>query len=111
MESGYSSKRKSKVINNEDGYILSEKEQEKVVAEEQPASYNTNKVKLQLRISTRYIVPKDRTISGKRYEWERAGAIVEVDEIDAPGLLAKTLGNKTCCGSSPDNLKVFIRVE
>ena len=50
-------------------------------------------------------------MSGKRYEWERAGAVVEVDSEDAPGLLEKRLGDKICCGGSPDNLKVFIRLE
>jgi hypothetical protein len=36
--------------------------------------------------------------SGKQYRWEKAGAIVEVDEQDVPDLLKRRLGKKTCCG-------------
>lgn len=45
-------------------------------------------------------------VSGKHYEWSRAGAIVIVDEQDVPELLAKRLGGKTCCGS-PDGNQIF----
>lgn len=43
-------------------------------------------------------------VSGKQYEWGRAGAIVEVDEHDVPELLSKRLGGKTCCGASDGNI-------
>lgn len=69
------------------------------------------KVKLQSRISARVVVSGDKTISGKRYEWKRSGDIVEVEKEDAPGLLEKRIGDKTCCGGSPDNLNIFILVE
>lgn len=45
--------------------------------------------------------------SGQRYEWNRAGAIVEVDEKDVPELLAKRLGGRTCCGSDREGNKIF----
>jgi len=36
-------------------------------------------------------------VSGRHYEWMRAGAIVDVDEQDVPELLGKQM-NKSCCG-------------
>lgn len=36
--------------------------------------------------------------SGEQYVWEKAGAIVSVDERDVPELLAKRRGKKPCCG-------------
>lgn len=42
--------------------------------------------------------------SGKSYEWTRAGAIVMVNELDVPELLAKRLGGQTCCGSKGGNV-------
>lgn len=44
--------------------------------------------------------------SGKQYEWNRAGAIVSVDERDIPELLSKRLGGKSCCGGEEGN-KIF----
>jgi hypothetical protein len=38
--------------------------------------------------------------SGKLYEWDKAGAIVSVDEQDVSELLSKRRGKKTCCGNS-----------
>lgn len=46
----------------------------------------------------------DGQVSGRHYEWTRAGAILEVDERDVPELIAKRLGGKTCCGSQDGNL-------
>lgn len=91
---------------------LDAKEEKVEVAEEPQPSYNTikqSKQKLQLQISARVI--QNGPVTGKRYEWERSGAIVEVDEEDAPGLLAKKLGDKPCCGGNPEHMKLFILVE
>lgn len=113
MASRRSSKRKVGIEEIKEGMMeqedFSEKEEELVVETYETPIYN--KVKIQSRISARVVVSGDRTVSGKRYEWKRSGDIVEVDKEDAPGLLEKRLGDKTCCGASPDNLKVFILVE
>lgn len=88
-----------------------EEKDEVEVAEEPKTSYNSTKKRLQLKISAKVIVREDMTKSGKRYIWERAGAIVEVEDEDVPGLLEKRLGNATCCGGDPENLKIFALVE
>lgn len=44
-------------------------------------------------------------ISGKQYDWMRAGDTVSVLEDDAPELLKKRLGKKQCCGG--DYNKIF----
>jgi len=44
-------------------------------------------------------------VSGQLYEWNRAGAIVDVDERDVPELLAKRSGKKPCCGG--ERTKIF----
>jgi hypothetical protein len=43
--------------------------------------------------------------SGRPYEWNKAGAIVNVDESDVPELLAKRSGKKPCCGG--ERTKIF----
>lgn len=102
------SKRKSE-IEKPISYDWDKSEDDEELGIETSDSPIYNKVRLQSRISARIIA--SGSVSGKRYEWKRSGAIVEVDEEDAPGLLEKRLGDKTCCGGSPDNLKVFIRLE
>jgi len=44
-------------------------------------------------------------VSGQLYEWNKAGAIVDVDESDVPELLAKRSGKKPCCGG--ERTKIF----
>ena len=83
---------------------------EEGVAKEPEKEYDfSSKVKLRLRISARYSATG--SVTGKRYTWERAGTIVEVDEADAPDLLKKRLGQNACCGGSPDRLNVFEKLE
>lgn len=41
---------------------------------------------------------KYRGLSGKEYEWQKAGDVVMVFEEDAPTLLSKKIGNRGCCG-------------
>ena len=43
-------------------------------------------------------------VSGELYRWNKAGAIVEVDERDVSELLKRRYGKKTCCGESRSNL-------
>ena len=111
------SKRKSSLEDFEEVLEEEELEEDLGIETSDTPIYNTYSssksatVKLQSRISAKVIVSGDRTKSGKRYVWERSGAIVEVDDIDAPGLLEKSMGDKTCCGSSPENLRIFILVE
>ena len=103
MESRRSNKRKSSLVDEED-----------VVAEEPEVIYNIvdrkpAAVKLQLRIDAK--VKLSGSVTGELYIWERAGAIVEVDEKDSLELLNKRLGKKSCCGGSRDGLKVFELIE
>jgi hypothetical protein len=91
-----------------DGY----KVKKEVVAEEERPLYNTNRkpvvvsVKLQNMINAKVKLPGP--VTGKLYIWERAGAVVEVDEEDAAGFLAKTLGEQGCCGGKPYNIFQFV---
>lgn len=36
--------------------------------------------------------------SGQQYEWMSAGNVMDVDERDVPELLAKRIGERSCCG-------------
>lgn len=38
--------------------------------------------------------------TGKPYVWNGAGSVVGVAEEDAPFLLSKVIGNRSCCGGS-----------
>lgn len=38
--------------------------------------------------------------TGKLYEWNRAGSVVEIDILDAPTLLEKRIKSQSCCNSS-----------
>ena len=65
--------------------------------------YNTNKkVSLKSLLSAR--IRLQGSVTKKNYEWSKAGTIVDVDEKDAPDLLTKKLGEKFCCGGSPNML-------
>lgn len=76
----------------------------KVTVEEiQPKSI-INTVGIQSLIDAHLIY--DGQVSGRHYEWGRAGAIVNVDESDVPDLLSKRLGTKSCCGQQDTN-KIF----
>ena len=46
-------------------------------------------------------------VTGKRYVWDSAGSVVEVDFLDGEILLAKKSNGKTCCGSSKGDNSVF----
>lgn len=69
-----------------------------VLATQETVTYN--KTKLVCRISAE--VKLQGSITGKFYRWEKAGAVVEVDERDASALLKKRLGEKHCCGGKPN---------
>ena len=49
--------------------------------------------------------------TGKQYEWNKAGSILDVDVLDSETLLAKRIGGTGCCGNSnQDGNVVFIKV-
>lgn len=70
------------------------------VAVEQPAPkpYNSISVKLQLCIDAH--ASYDGEVSGRHYDWARAGSIVAVDATDAPKLLEKRIKAQSCCSGS-----------
>lgn len=73
-----------------------------VVEKKNPATINKT-VKIESLIDAYLQYTGQET--GQQYEWARAGTIISVREEDAPELLAKRLGKKTCCGNG-DN-KIF----
>ncbi len=75
--------------------------QPKVV--EKPAEVIIKVVKIESLIDSHFVYTG--RISGKSYEWPKAGSTTEVLEEDVPELLEKRLGGKSCCGNS-DN-KIF----
>jgi hypothetical protein len=46
-------------------------------------------------------------VTGKRYEWEKAGEIVLVNSEDVPELLSKVIGGAGCCGAVSNGNVVF----
>lgn len=43
-------------------------------------------------------------VSGRPYEWVKAGAVVSVADEDVPELLGKRLGRKSCCGDNENKI-------
>lgn len=58
-------------------------------------------VPLRLRIPARYIAVG--SVTGNRYEWQRAGDVVSVDSSDADVLLAKVVRG-LCCSGTENNV-------
>lgn len=46
-------------------------------------------------------------VSGKVYEWPKAGDTVSVDSADVPDLLSKRVGAHGCCGNEQGGNVVF----
>lgn len=82
-------------------YIDVEKE---AFAPEPAPKYNYSWVTLRSRIAARVILKG--SVSGATYEWPWAGSQVAVDSRDAPDLLEKKLGDRSCCGAEGGN-KIF----
>lgn len=55
-------------------------------------------VPLRLKIDVRYIA--QGSVTGDRYEWDRAGSVVSVHPDDAGALLAKQTA-RSCCSGTP----------
>ena len=53
------------------------------------------------------IIKRTGQVSGKRYVWDKAGAIVKVLSDDLPGILASRIGGKGCCGGSSRGNELF----
>ena len=47
------------------------------------------------------IVNTNGSVTGNRYSFPGAGSILDVDERDVPGLLAKGSGGTSCCSGVP----------
>ncbi len=62
-------------------------------------------VLIQSLIDSRLIY--DGEITGRHYEWSRSGETQPVDERDAPALLKKRIGERSCCGENMLGNKVF----
>jgi len=50
-------------------------------------------------------------VTGKRYVFMGGGSTVEVDALDAPGMLSRVFGGNSCCGSGVTSTPQFIVVE
>lgn len=81
------------------------KHQEQVVKTPAPAIIET--VKLQSMMDAR--LSYDGLVTGKHYEWAKAGSVVAVDADDAPALLEKRIVAQSCCNGS--NNAVFQKVD
>lgn len=49
-------------------------------------------------------------VSGKSYQWDGAGKVVEVDERDVPYLLSKRIGRTGCCGGVAGGNVLFAQI-
>jgi hypothetical protein len=49
-------------------------------------------------------------VTGKQYNWDKAGSLVEVSEDDALYLLELRMGKQPCCGSLRDGSALFEQV-
>lgn len=67
----------------------------RVEVEDNPVPKETKTVRLVLLRNTNLRI---QGISGKEYYFHGAGSVLEVDEMDAPGLLEKRRNNSCCSG-------------
>lgn len=88
-------KNKDDRLSTEAALVLGTKEV--VVEQPAPKTYNSS-VKLQSSLDARLLY--DGQVTGKHYEWQRAGSIVAVDAMDAPYLLEKRIKSQSCCSGS-----------
>lgn len=79
---------------------------EVVVEQTSKDPYNSI-VKLQSQIDAK--IHYSGQVTGKHYEWARAGSMVSVDSLDAPYLLEKRIQAQSCCNSS--DVAVFIKID
>lgn len=73
--------------------------QEQKVQVEKPVIADTIKyVRLQLMIDAH--AHYDGKVSGRHYEWQRAGSVTPVQAEDAPYLLERRIKAQSCCNQS-----------
>lgn len=99
-----SSYKEDKSLQIEADLVLGTKEV--AVEQDAPKMYNSS-VKLQSLRDARLLY--DGRVSGKHYEWQRAGSIQVVDALDAPDLLSKHIKTHSCCSGS--DVAVFQQVD
>jgi len=56
---------------------------------------------IQIVLLRNKIVNTNGSVTGNRYSFPGAGSILDVDERDVPGLLAKGSGGTSCCSGVP----------
>ena len=67
-----------------------------------PAPVTIKETKIRSRIEAR--LQYTGKVSGRLYEWSRAGSVISVQDDDVPELLSKRLGKKSCCGNSENQI-------
>lgn len=77
----------------------------KVHVEEKQREIIINEKKVESLIDAHLLY--DGQVSGRHYEWARAGTVQNVDERDVPELLSKRLGGKPCCGGDEEGNRIF----
>lgn len=75
------------------------------VVKVQDEPYNYSVVQIESMIDAHLVYTGQ--VSGKQYEWTKAGSIQLVDERDAPALLSKRIGERSCCGEGLQGNLVF----
>ena len=72
------------------------------VKKREPVKRITPKSKtIRIALARRKIVNIKGSVTGKMYSFSGAGAILDVDERDAPAFLAKDAGRASCCSGVP----------
>lgn len=68
------------------------------VADTQNTQYNSRTIQLRSVYDAHLKITGP--VTGEIYEWVRAGSVVSVNELDAPEMLTKRIGGRSCCGGS-----------
>ncbi len=88
---------------------MRDKVQPRIKPIEIPTKVAETYVLIQSLIDSRLIY--DGEITGRHYEWSRSGETQQVDEKDAPALLKKRIGERSCCGEGLKGNQVFVEME
>ena len=74
---------------------------------------NLQPTKISTTVALQSLFPahlKYRGLSGKEYEWQKAGDVVHVSEEDVPYLLSKRIGRGSCCGVRNEGGNVVFQI-
>ena len=90
------------------------------MAKRSNTKYVNKRVKVEPKLETstvRYIqsqyparIRYEGKTTGKWYVWERSGAVIPVDTLDADEILSKVMNNNPCCGSRRIPQPKFVEV-